>query len=124
MKDFKKLLVWEKAYKFALEVYQVTKTFPKEEIFGLTSQIRRSSYSMSTNIAEGCGKESKAELFRFMQITSGSVLETENHLMFSRDLHYIDKEEYSKLYAELQEIKKMLSTYMAKLKVTIRTKNI
>ncbi|SRR5260221_7441420 len=116
MRDFRELDFWERSYKFALKIYEVTKIFSKEEIFGLTSQLRRSVYSIPTNIAEGCGKESKKELFRYLQISLASLSETENHLMFSRDLHYINEKEYDILNDELQQIKKMISSYTAKIK--------
>ena len=71
MKDFHKLNVWERAHKLTLTIYRVTKTFPKDEIYGLTNQMRRSSASIPTNIAEGCGRDSQAELIHFLQIAMG-----------------------------------------------------
>ena len=81
MSDYRKLVVWEKAHKLVLEVYRVTMTFPKEELFGLTSQIRRASASIPANIAEGSGRGSDAEMARFLHIALGSASELEYHLL-------------------------------------------
>src|SRR5260221_2570716 len=108
MRDFRELDFWERSYKFALKIYEVTKIFSKEEIFGLTSQLRRSVYSITTNIAKGCGKESKKELFRYLQISLTSLSETENYLMFSRDLHYMNDKLYDIFYYECHQIKSMI----------------
>jgi four helix bundle protein len=80
MRDFKEYKVWEKSHYLALEVYRVTATFPKEELYGLTSQIRRASTSIPANIAEGCGRSGNTELARFLQIAMGSASELEYHL--------------------------------------------
>ena len=89
MKDFRDLKVWEKAHALTLSCYQVTKPFPREEIFGLVSQIRRASASIPANIAEGCGRRGNAELHRFLQIAMGSASELEYHLLLSRDLGHL-----------------------------------
>ena len=83
MKDFRQLKVWEKAHQLALAVYKATKDFPKEELYGSTSQIRRASMSIPTNIAEGCGRNTDAEFARFLQISMGSASETEYQLMLA-----------------------------------------
>jgi len=93
MREFSKLKVWEKAHKFVLEIYQVTKNFPKEEIFGITNQIRRASVSIPNNISEGCGRKSKKELSNFLNIAMGSASEVEYLLLLSHDLHYL-KDKY------------------------------
>ena len=85
MKDFKELRVWQKAHSLALEVYQATRSFPRDEIYGLTSQIRRAAVSVGANIAEGCGRRSDGEFARFLQIARGSASELEYHLLFARD---------------------------------------
>lgn len=81
MKDFRKLQIWEKSHVLVLSVYKQTKSFPKEELFGLTSQIRRAAASIPANIAEGCGRGSDAELARFAQISMGSASELEYHIL-------------------------------------------
>jgi four helix bundle protein len=89
MKDFKELKVWSKAHALTLFVYGVTRTFPKDEIYGLTSQLRRSAASIAANIAEGCGRRSDGELARFLQIARGSASETEYNLLLARDLRLL-----------------------------------
>ena len=88
MKDFRNLEVWDKAHQLTLNVYRITKTFPGDEKFGLTSQIRRCAASVAANIAEGCGRTGNAEFHRFLQIAMGSASELEYHLLLSRDLEY------------------------------------
>ena len=86
LKNYKELKVWEKAYKFCLDIYTVTKRFPKEEIYGLTSQIRRSAVSIPSNIAEGYGRKTTSEYVRFLYIAYGSVCELETQKMICGDL--------------------------------------
>jgi four helix bundle protein len=90
MKDFRNLKVWERAHELTLELYRMTGRFPREELFGLTSQIRRCCASIGANIAEGCGKRGNAEFQRFLQIASGSASELDYHLLLAHDLksHY------------------------------------
>ncbi|RKD32261.1 four helix bundle protein [Thermohalobacter berrensis] len=108
MSDFKKLDVWKKAYNLSLEVYKTTKNFPSDETFGLTSQIRRASVSISTNIAEGNGRIYSKEYIKFLSIARGSTMEVENLLMLSRDLGYINDETFIKLDKECRNIINML----------------
>ena len=89
MKDFRKLEVWEKAHALTLSVYHAADPFPREELYGLTSQIRRAAVSIPTNIAEGCGRGSEAELARFLQIAMGSASEVEYELLLARDLGFL-----------------------------------
>jgi four helix bundle protein len=89
MHDFKDLKVWTKAHRLTVGVYRTTREFPREELFGLTSQLRRSASSVGANIAEGCGRRSDAELARFLHIARGSAVELENHLLLARDLDYL-----------------------------------
>ena len=90
MRDFKKLQVWEKSHGLTLRIYELTAQFPREEIYGLTSQIRRACASIPTNIAEGCGRESPADFAPFLQIAMGSASETEYLILLARDLKYIN----------------------------------
>jgi four helix bundle protein len=115
MKDFRKLKVWEKAHQLALAVYKVTKSFPKEELYGLTSQIRRASMSIPTNIAEGCGQNTDAPLARFLQIAMGSASETEYQLLLARDLEFLSNE-YQQLHNDVTEVKRMLTSFMQTLR--------
>ncbi len=89
MKDFKSLKVWHKAHQLTLLVYALTRTFPREEMYGLTSQIRRAAASIPANIAEGSGRRSDGELRRFLQIARGSASELEYHLLLARDLGFL-----------------------------------
>lgn len=117
MKNFKELLIWQQSHQLVLEIYLVTKSFPKEELFGLTSQMRRSSASIPTNIAEGCGRNSDAEMSRFLVIAQGSAAELEYQIILSKDLLYLSLETFNKLSVELTEIRKMINTFMQKIKL-------
>lgn len=119
MKSFRDLIVWKKSHELTLLVYEQTKTFPKEELFGLTSQIRRACSSIPANIAEGCGKSSNADFSRFLQIAFGSANELEYHLLLARDLNILDHRIHHNLEEKLIEIKKMLASLINK----IRTEN-
>ncbi|MFQ5639023.1 MAG: four helix bundle protein [bacterium] len=116
MKDFRKLKVWEKGHQLTLTVYKCTKSFPKDELYGLTSQIRRASVSIPANIAEGCGRDSDAELARFCKIASGSASELEYHLLLAHDLGYLDNAEFDHLTQHVIEVKKMLTSFIQTLK--------
>ena len=96
-KGYKKLIVWQKADEFAYQVYLETKKFPKEETYGMTSQLRRAAISIPTNIVEGAGRQGKGELKQFINIALGSLAETEYLLEFCFRLRYLDNESYSKL---------------------------
>ena len=111
MRDFKKIQVWEKAHQFTLRLYKATSFFPKEEIYGLTSQIRRAAASIPANIAEGCGRDTQAELARFVHIAGGSASELEYHLILAHDLGYIDDKAYPELDSAINEIKRMLNGF-------------
>ena len=115
MKDFRELQVWHKAHELALSIYKVSAKFPKEEVYGLTSQIRRAAVSVPTNIAEGCGRGSKKELKQFLMISMGSASEVEYQILLSQELGYIDSKAYDNLNSGIQEIKKMLSGYIVKI---------
>ena len=114
MKDFKKQKVWEKSHKLTLEIYKVTMDFPRDELYGLTSQLRRSCASIPANIAEGCGRNSDADFSRFLQIAMGSAAELEYHLLLSHDLGILDDFNYEKLSKETVEIKQMLTVFYQK----------
>lgn len=116
MKDFRDLLVWEKAHIFVKTIYEVTHTFPKDEMFGMTSQLRRASISIPTNIAEGCGRGSDADFKRFIQIAFGSASEVEYLVFLSYELSFINEDKYIDLNNRIIEIKKMLAGLIQKLK--------
>lgn len=109
MGDYRKLAVWEKSHQFALSVYRVTNAFPKDELYGLTSQVRRSSVSIASNIVEGSGRGGDAELIRFLRIAAGSAHEAEYQLLLAHDLGFLSTEIHKQLEKDATEIKRMLS---------------
>jgi four helix bundle protein len=109
MKDFRRLKVWEKAHCLTLKIYRVTTRFPREEMYGLTSQMRRCSSSMGANIAEGCGKSGNNELHRFLQMASGSASELDYHLLLARDLNYLAEADHVRIEKSLLEVRRMLT---------------
>ncbi|MBV6420186.1 MAG: hypothetical protein DAHOPDDO_01415 [Ignavibacteriaceae bacterium] len=116
MRDFRKLKVWEKAHAITLKIYKVTEKYPREELYGLTSQIRRACVSIPTNIAEGCVRSSDADFCRFLYIALGSTSELEYLILLSMDLKFINTELHIELNNEINEIKKMLISMIQKLK--------
>ena len=116
MQNYKDLKVWEKSHALVLEIYNVTRIFPKEEVYALTSQLRRASYSIPSNIAEGCGKKTQLDLANFLQIALGSANETEYLLLLSKDLKYIEIEVHSVLDKDINEIKAMLISLVSKVR--------
>jgi four helix bundle protein len=115
MRDYRRLAVWTKAYALTLKTYSQTAGFPRDEVYGLTSQVRRSVASIPANITEGCGRDSDRELARFLLISMGSANEAEVHLLLARDLEYLTPEAYGALAADLAEIKRMMSGLLARL---------
>jgi four helix bundle protein len=110
VKDFRDLDVWNKAHSATLAVYRATADFPKEELYGLTSQTRRCSASIPANIAEGCGRRGNGEFHRFLTIAMGSASELEYHLLLSHDLGFLAANKFDALTVQVQEIKKMLAS--------------
>lgn len=122
MRDFRKLEVWQKAHNLTLEVYRQTVVFPKEEIYGLTNQIRRAAASIPANIAEGCGRDGEPELARFLQIAAGSTSELSYELELAHDLGYLAQDQYDALNENLNEIGKMLNVLIQRIRSSINTK--
>jgi len=116
MKDFRRLKVWQKAHEMALSVYKATLSFPREELYGLISQLRRAASSVPANIAEGCGCDGSREFARFLEIAFRSANETEYHLLLARDLGYLHIETYQVLNDQVTEVKRMLTGFIRKLK--------
>jgi four helix bundle protein len=114
MRDFRGLQVWEKSHGLVLELYRITKTFPREEMYGLVSQIRRCGASIPANIAEGCGRKGNGEFHRFLQIASGSGSELDYHLLLARDLGFMNDADHRKATRALVEIRRMLSALIRK----------
>lgn len=114
MKDFRDLKVWGKAHGLALACYGVTAEFPKQEMFGLVSQIRRAGASVPANIAEGCGRRGNGEFHRFLNVAMGSASELEYHLLLSRDLNFLSITNYDQLQSQVIEVKRMLASLTRK----------
>ena len=122
-RSFQSLLVWEKAHNFVLSLYKRTKSFPEDERFGLTSQIRRASISITANIAEGYRKISKKDKLRLFNVSQGSLSEVFNYLILVRDLNYISKEEYNIFENEIESIDKLLNAYCSKIVKELTSSN-
>lgn len=116
MKDYRTLQVWQRSHQLTLMIHALTKRFPKEELFGLTSQLRRASCSIPANLVEGCGRDSDAELKRFVGITHGSASELEYFVLLSAELGYLSGDEPAPLAVEIAALKKMLGAFARKLK--------
>jgi len=114
MKNFRDLQVWHKAHELTLESYRVTNSFPKQELFGLTSQIRRAAVSIAANIAEGCGKRGNGEFQRFLGIAAGSASELEYHFLLAHDLSLISDIAYRQLNDGVVVVKRMLASLLRK----------
>jgi len=116
MEDFKDLKVWHKAHELTIIIYERTRSFPKDELYGLTSQIRRASGSIGANIAEGCGRRSDPEMRRFVQIARGSASELEQHLLLARDLRFLEQSDFTELTGRVLEIQRMLAALAQRLR--------
>ena len=116
MQNFRNLKVWGKSHALTLDVYKSTKTFPREEIYGLTSQTRRAAISIGANIAEGTCRSGDADFARFLQMAAGSASELEYHLLLARDLELLRALEYKRLSDAAVEVKRMLASLMQKLR--------
>ena len=116
MKDFRRLQVWEKSHKLTLHCYAATARFPREELYGLTSQIRRCSASIPANLAEGCGKDSDGEFGRFVQIAAGSARELEYHLLLAKDLGFLSATDYELSQKRVLEVQRILASLARRIK--------
>ena len=115
LRNYKDLKVWQKSYQLCLEIYKITKGFPKEETYGLTSQIRRAAVSVSCNIAEGYGRKTTPEYIRSLYIAYGSNCELETQILLSGDLGYIETSKLKKLQDEIGEVERMLKALIKSL---------
>jgi len=116
IKSFEELPVWQDARKFTNKIYNLTDKFPKEELYGLTSQIRRASVSIMSNIAEGFDRRSDKELTNFLSMSRASSSEVQNDLYIALDLKYINQSEFNQLYQEAKKIAKQINGLMTYLK--------
>ena len=122
MRDYKKYDIWKLSHFLTLEIYKITEGFPKEEVFGLTSQIRRASSSVGINIVEGCGRGSDEDFKRFLRNASGSAFEVEYILLLSKDLNYISEEKFLELSPKAEELKIKISKLILKIEEDINKK--
>lgn len=118
MRNFRKYQVWELGHQIALDVYKLTSSFPKEEQYGLTSQMRRCSFSVPANIAQGCGRENEAEFKRFLVIANGSATELEYFLILVKDLNFISQENINELVGKVDQLKRSLNKLISKIHAT------
>jgi len=118
MRDFRKYQVWELGHEITLEVYTLTNSFPNDEKYGLTSQMRRASSSIPANIAEGCGRESEVEFKRFLSIANGSATELEYFLILVKDLNFISEENIKDLAGKVNQLKRSLNKLINKINTT------
>ena len=116
MQDYANLKVWQKAHRLVVQIYRLSSRFPKEELYGLVSQIRRCAVSIPANIAEGCGRDGDADFARFLRISMGSANELEYYAILSRDLGFLDAEKYTPLAGDITEIKRMLNSFIQTLR--------
>jgi four helix bundle protein len=116
MSNFRKLLIWQKSMVLVTKIYTVTNNFPKEEVFGLTSQIKRSAISIPSNIAEGRGRESSKEFLRFLKISIGSLFELQTQLEIAKNIIYLDEENFNNLYEDTRELERMIVSLTNKIK--------
>ena len=116
MGDFRKLLIWQKSMLLVTKIYTTTSKFPKEEIFGITSQIRRCAVSVPSNIAEGFGRDSDKEYLRYLNISMGSLFEMQTQIEIIKNIGYLTEEEFNTIYEDSREIERMLVSFMNKIK--------
>ncbi len=122
MRDYKKYDIWKLSHQLTLEIYKLSEKFPKEELFGLTSQIRRASASVGLNIVEGCGRGSDEDFKRILRIASGSAFEVEYILLLSKDLGYVSDEYFLEISPKAEELKMKISKLILKLEQDIKNK--
>lgn len=116
MGNFRNLLIWQKAMLLVTDIYESSKGFPKEEIFGLTSQIRRCAVSIPSNISEGYGRNSNQEFIRYLNISIGSLFELQTQIEIAYNIGYYNEESYTKIYGQTRELEIMTVTFLNKIK--------
>jgi four helix bundle protein len=115
MKTYRDLVVWQKAILFVTQIYKALKVFPQEELYALTSQMKRSAVSIPSNIAEGYGRKSKKDYIRFLQIAMGSIFEMQTQLEISKNLKFLSESNFNELFESSREIERMLSSLISKI---------
>jgi|SRR5882757_7019753 len=123
MRNYRDLQVWKKAHDLTLELYRVSQRFPREEIYGITGQLRRATVSIGASLAEGCGRRTSTELARFVRIALGSASELDYHLLLSRDLGFMSSDDFTSSTAKLTEVRKMLTSFLQSVEEQIETQS-
>jgi four helix bundle protein len=124
MKDFRDLKVWQRAHQITLAIYRCTRSFPREETYGMVSQLRRCSSSVAANIAEGCGRSGNAEFGRFLTVAMGSASELEYFLLLARDLEYLSRETHDAVTKDVVEMRRMVNRLMSKVRAEQGSKRL
>lgn len=122
MRNYRDLQVWDKAHNLTLALYRVSRGFPREETYGITSQLRRAAVSIGANLAEGCGRRTSSELARFVRIAMGSASELDYHLLLSRDLGLMNDDDFMRAATDLTEVRKMLTSFLNSVEEQIELK--
>ncbi len=123
MRNYRDLQVWNKAHDLTLELYRVSRAFPREEIYGVTSQLRRAAVSIGSNLAEGCGRRTSSELARFVRIAMGSASELDYQLLLCRDLGFMKADDFAPAATQLTEVRKMLTSFLASIEEQIESRS-
>ena len=123
MRNYRDLQVWSKVHGLTLELYRISQGFPREEMFGVTSQLRRAAVSVAANLAEGCGRRTGTELARFVRIAMGSASELDYHLLLCRDLGFMKNDDFERTATGLTEVRKMLTSFLSAVEKQIETQS-
>ena len=126
MRNYRELQVWSKAHALTLDLYRLSRSFPREEMYGVTSQLRRAAASIGANLAEGCGRRTSSELARFVKIAMGSASELDYHLLLCRDLGFMSSDDFTTRTAQLTEVRKMLTSFLNSVEeqINVRSKGV
>jgi len=122
MRNYRDLQVWGKAHNLTVELYRVSREFPREETYGLTSQLRRAAISIGSNLAEGCGRRTSTELARFVRVAMGSASELDYQLLLARDLGFMKDDDFERTAKDLTEVRKMLTAFLSSVEKQIESK--
>jgi four helix bundle protein len=123
MRNYRDLQVWSKAHGLTLDLYRVSRGFPREEMFGVTSQLRRAAVSVGANLAEGCGRRTSTELARFVRVAMGSASELDYHLLLCRDLGFVKNDDFERAASGLTEVRKMLTSFLSAVETQIERRS-
>ena len=119
MRNYRDLQVWSKAHSLTLDLYRISRGFPREELYGITGQLRRASASIGANLAEGCGRRTSGELARFVRLAMGSASELDYHLLLCRDLGFMENNNFERTTKHLTEVRKMLTSFLGSVEAQI-----